>query len=227
MLVLDSVKVGKIVAYDTDGYPESDDHADPDLDADRPGWPKVVGILSITFASLSLFCGLAGSGFALASEPILAALMGSQRGDAPPPPFSPPMDAILVVSIGLSLALNILLLVAGVRTLRRSPNGRSLHLIYVLAAVVSTGFGVYAQLHGQMRQERAMDAWLEQHSDTQFGQAIGEQVEQQRAGSGVTTLLSIGVGMAVGLAWPAFCGFWFGPMGKKPDATPERDATDD
>ncbi len=204
--------------YDADGYLVTDDHADPELEADRPGWPKVVGILSIVFASLSLFCGVVGSGLAFASEPIMEAVMGPQLGDAPPPPFSPPVDAILMVSIALSLGLNILLVVAGVQTLRRLANGRSLHIVYALAAVLATGFGVYAQLHGQVEQEKAMDAWLEQHGDTEFGEAIREQVEQQRAGSGVTGLLGIGAGLVVGLAWPLFCMVWFGPMGKQPDA---------
>ncbi len=208
--------------HNTDEHLDADPYQDdPDLlEAERPGWPKVVGILSIIFASLSLFCGVVGTGMAFASEPIMTAFMGAQLGDTPPPPFSPPPDAIFIVSVVISLSLNLLLLIAGIQTIRRRANGRSLHLVYALFGVLATGYSVYAQMHGQVAQQQAMDAWLEQHGETDFGKQIAQQVDQQRASQGVTSLIGIGVGLVIGLAWPLFCLLWFGPMGKQPDALP-------
>ena len=200
---------------DLDPITENDDLG---LLDDRPGWPKPVGVVSIIFAVLALTCGVLGTGFVFASEPIMASLMGAQLGDVPPPPQTPPPDAIFIASAVAAFALNGLLLFAGVGLLRRRYTVRKLFLAYALFGLIAAGFGVYAQMHGQLQQTKAMDAWVEEHGEkNEVTEAIAAQWEGQKQAAGLTSLIGLGVGIVIGTAWPLFCGIWFGAVKAKPE----------
>lgn len=176
-----------------------------------PGWPKVVGILSLIFGILAITCGLGGVGMLIASDQLLGGMMGSQLPEGtPPPPMAPPLDAVMIASTVVSLFVNGVLIVAGASLLRRRASGRSLHLVYALIAVVSAFIGTYAGYNGQQQQAQALEVWLEDHGDTELGQAIAQQQAQQAGMQQTFQYAGLAFGLGLTLAWPVFCIIWFG-----------------
>jgi len=196
--------------HDLDPISEDDD---VELLDDRPGWPKPVGILSIVFASLALTCGILGTGMVFASDTLMNAAMGGQLDGAPPPPQAPPADAVFIASVVMSIAMNILLLIAGIGLLRRWYGVRKLFLVYAVAGLIGGGFAVYAQLHGQVKQTQAMERWIDQHGDTNdVTRAISDQYQAQQSSAATMSLVGIVAGIVIGGAWPVFCAVWFGAV---------------
>ncbi|MEM1186270.1 MAG: hypothetical protein AAGI53_14865 [Planctomycetota bacterium] len=196
-----------------DTHVQSDEVNDFELLDDRPGWPKTIGIISIVFASLALTCGVLGTGAAVASGSLIGSAMGGQLDGAPPPPFSPPVDAIFVASVVFGLGLNVLLLIAGIGCVKRNYSSRKLFLVYALAGIIVGGFGAYASLHGQVEQQKALDAWAADHGDTNDAtRQMAEQIELQKASSGPTAYIGAGVSLVISGAWPLFCVIWFGAV---------------
>ena len=187
-------------------------------DRPAPGWPKVVGILSTIFGILAITCGVGGVALMFASDKILSGVMGSQLPDGvPPPPMAPSLDAIMIASATFGLIVNVILILAGISLIRRKPSGRSLHLVYALLAVVTGFFSTYAGFQGSMKQQQALEAWIEQHGDTDFGKQIKNQQAQQAGMQQTIRVAGTAVGLAVALAWPTFCIVWFGMVKRDAD----------
>ena len=109
--------------------------------------------------------------------------------------------------------MNVLLLVAAAGLLKRRYAVRKLFLAYALIGLITAGFSVYAQLHGQGKQQAAMEAWVEEHGEkNEMTIALSRQFEQQKQAAGVSTLVGIGISLGLGGAWPLFCAFWFGAI---------------
>ncbi|GJM19653.1 MAG: hypothetical protein DHS20C14_18660 [Phycisphaeraceae bacterium] len=178
--------------------PTEFDPADPELFVEAPKWPKVVGILSVVFGSISVFCG--GVGIALAPLGVSMA-EGQLNGDPPPPNMViAPID---MVSQGVGFLINILLIIAGSTLLMRKPAARALHLLYGVAFLFAAGLGIWAQ----MKKQAAMDAYAQQY----------DNIYAQQHGQAGSLALIIGVVMMVAfLCWPAFCLVWFGLTKTKP-----------
>jgi len=106
-------------------------------------WPLVIGILSIVLASLGIVC-----------TPVSVVMNQfnpqSQRMMAGMPPW---FGTYQIVSGVVGVCVAILLLVAGIQTLRRQPSGRTLHITYgalaMLLAIVGLTLSVmiFTQAH--------------------------------------------------------------------------------
>lgn len=173
-----------------------------DLDlllAEPPAWPKVVGILSIVFGSLAFFC----NGLGMAAFPFQEKLMAAaaQAQNVTPPPVmqaGPIMWAALLIAI----LVNVVLIIAGIATLARSPLGRKLHLFYALAGVIAVFFSTFVTMQAQADLNERMKTYSEQNPDSPFATKQGGPQE-------IKQLVGAAAGIGIGLAWPIFCGFWF------------------
>lgn len=166
-----------------------------------PGWPKVVGGISIGWAALGLTCagcGVAGMAFMTSGS------LPGMEGPLPPPMVPTPLTWIFML---LSFAPPILLLAAGIVTMSRKPVGRPLHLVYAVIAIVMTAVGVWFQL----QQQAAMEAWIQQNPDSPWAQ------QQNAPGAQMGQIAGLIVGIIAGFAWPIFCLVWFGLIKTKPE----------
>jgi len=179
------------------------DEFDDNLDAELPKWPKVVGILSIVWGSLTVICnGIGGAWYGFLQPMMLnMAQDNGQFTDGLPPQLLQthlPMAAMSVVGVLMS----ILLVVAGVATVGRKISGRMLHLSWagmvILLTIVSTSIGL--SLQGQIQQ------WMNDNPNTQFAQS-------QSAGNIVMTVVML----IIFMFWPVFVLVWFGLKKKTQD----------
>lgn len=173
---------------------------EPDFPAEPPVWPKVIGIISIVLASLSLVCG--GCGI---FQNIAAVAQGGSAIQAPsggtmqlPPP---PMAAIVLMVVGWFWA--ILLVVAGVQTLRRIAGGRTLHLVYAAVSVL-------------MCIANTLVTWSYVQSTVQALSADPQMAQMQGFITGVMWG-SVCFGLVLGLGYPIFLLIWFGLIKKRPE----------
>ena len=171
---------------------------EPDLLSDQPRtWPKVVGIISIVFASLGLVCGACGiiqNGSAFMSG---GANMQTPSGSMQLPPPS----LISLVLQGFGWFWSIVLLVAGITTLRRRPIGRILHLVYAAVSVVLT---VVSTAVAWSDLQRTLQALQQDPKIAQMG--------------GMIQAIAMGalcIGVLMGLGYPGFCLIWFGVVKKR------------
>lgn len=176
-----------------------------------PGWPKVVGVISMVMAIIALACGVLGLGFMAVGESMFAGMMAGQLPDGvPPPPTMPPLDAIMLGVSAFGVVTNVLLIAAAVMLMRRRPAGRTLHLVYAVIAVVSAFLGTYASHRAQVQQQQAMTAWIADHGDTEFGKVIADSQQQQAAMQQSLQVGGLVATAVLSLAWPVFCIIWFG-----------------
>ncbi len=183
-----------------------DDFAD-ELDlGELPGWPKVVGIVSIIFGSLSFTC----AGLGLATPLIFGGMMqGAQnqmKGGFPPIITNP--NPLIYIAGAISIAWAVLLLVSGIITILRKPAGRTLHLVWCIGAIVLFVWGISIQLHAQ----KEIADWVTAHPSSDYAKMT------QGASSHIGLIVGLVVGSIWGLAWPTFCLIWFGVVKTKPDA---------
>lgn len=173
--------------------------SDADLDAElleeTPGWPKLVGILSIVFGGLSLTCNGANFAFLPFQKGLIEPLLD---GDPPPPNMD--LSPAMLAGGGLGLAWNALLVFAGVALLLRKPIARTTHLIYAVLSVPLTAFGLWMF----MSMQADMAEWLKENPDNQFAQ-------QQAQGGPIGLIIGL-VFIVLSLGWPAFCAVWFGAI---------------
>lgn len=169
---------------------------DDDLLAEPPMWPKVVGIISIIFASIGLLCG----GCGLAMMPAIGKMMASSAQN-----FElPPIYQFSLVGLGLSL-LGIahagLLMGAGISTILRKPVGRKLHLIYAGLAFPMVLIGMLYQ----WKMHVDTTAWAQQADpNNPFAQ------QALAPGAKIGAIVGFAFGLVLGLSWPIFTLIWFG-----------------
>ncbi|MFG0307053.1 MAG: hypothetical protein ACF8Q5_12655 [Phycisphaerales bacterium JB040] len=186
----------------SDAHTQFDPNAD-ELFVDPPGWPKVIGILSIVFGSISVFCGGIGAAFL----PFQAGMIEGQLNGAPPPPSVEP-NAITLGLLAASIAINILLVVAGSMLVLRKPAARMAHLLYVLLFLPVVIFGSINTLNVQ----KATEEWAQQYPDNPIAQSTLQQMDM-----GVNMgLIGAVANLLIGLAWPLFCVIWFGFVKTRP-----------
>ena len=178
--------------------------SDFDIPSTPPAWPKVVGIISIVWASLGIVCNICGA----AGQ----AMQGAIIGMVPPEQQEQMRQQMAAQSTPLTTALYIfgalvavLLLAAGITTVQRKPLGRVLHLAYgaigVLMTIVGTAITI-SVLNAQVAQLQADPSTPPQQlQGMQFGMYFG-----------------VVFGACFGLAYPLFCLVWFGMLGKRPEA---------
>jgi hypothetical protein len=170
---------------------------------ENPGWPKVIGILSIIFGFLGIVFGV-GS---VALMPLWTGMMEGALDGAPPPP-SMQLTPLLLGLTAAGGLLNLLLIVAGFMTIARKPAGRTAHLVYA----VLCAFSAIAVLFYQQQTQAAVLQWAKEYPDNPVAQSMTSGA--QAAGQ----LIGLIIGMAIGLAWPVFCIIWFGMVKRHADS---------
>lgn len=178
--------------------------SDFDMHAPLPGWPKVVGIISIVWASLGMLCNTCG---------VLGQAMQGAVVNMVPPEQQEQMKAqmqagqspLVILSYVIGVVASILLLVAGIQTLRRNASGRMLHLAW---AVISLLLAIFGGIVGWQQMNTNLAHTLQ--NDPNAAQAQG-------AATGIAYVM-FGCIMVLTLIWPVFCVVWFGMKGKRPEA---------
>ena len=100
----------------------------------------------------------------------------------------------------VSMAHALLLMAAGILTLRRSMTGRILHLVYALTSFVLLAFGLWLHLKTQAETKD----WAVQNPDNPFAKAMTQP------GSEIGNTIGVGAMIVLGTLWPLFCLVWFG-----------------
>lgn len=167
---------------------------DPVMMSEPPGWPKVVGILCIVWGGFWLLCGGCG----------LAALPMQEWGMAQNPEMKkllPIPEALKpgMMQMGLmafGMLLDVLVIAAGIATIKRSASARAMCLGYAgLAFVVSV-----AAMGAAIYQTGLAQEWLKANPGSEWKKFINPQGN-----------LLIAVGLTVvTLSFPGFLAVWFG-----------------
>jgi hypothetical protein len=163
-----------------------------DLPNEPASWPKVIGIISIVWGSIGLLCGICGIGGLLFSGAIVNIVPPEQQ-EQMRAQMAAQQSPIMFVHYGIGFLLAILLLIAGIQTLRREPLGRTLHLAYGVLGTLSALFGAFL-------------GWGVIHA--QGAQLVGNAQQQQMQQMG--SYFGLAFGVCFGLAYPVFCLIWFG-----------------
>ncbi len=167
-----------------------------DLPPEPAGWPKVVGVISIVWASIGMLCGMCGVA-GLAMMPQFMSQMEQQLG--PMPDIMKPTPLMLGVA-ALGFIPPVILLIAGIMTVMRRPAGRSLHLLYAVIGLVLGVIGIGIQLKHQLD----LMEWARQNQDSKWAQQAGSPFG----------FVGLGFGAILSFAWPVFCLIWFGIVKK-------------
>jgi hypothetical protein len=165
-----------------------------------PRWPRVVGTISIVWAALSLTCGGLGLVYFMAM-PWLLKMAEDKLGPAPSVMY--PAGPIWVVT-GIGLIWSVLLLTAGVLTVRRNAGGRPLHLFWALSGCVLTGVSLYFNYKWQS----GIAAWAAENPGSGWAKQAG----------GGRGMIGLAIGVVLGFWWPVFCAVWFGVFKTRADA---------
>ena len=182
------------------GFPPSEPPMDELALHEPPGWPKVVGVISIVWGSFWTLCG--GCGLAwLAMMPQFMKGAEQQMGGPMPDVMRP--GPLQMAASAIGMLGPILLIVAGIMTASRKPAGRSLHVVYavfsIVMVIISTVLGI--------RQQIAIKAWATANSADKWAQQADSPIGM------VIMVLMLGVAAA----WPVFCLCWFGLAKKRPE----------
>ncbi len=173
------------------------------LFAEPPKWPKVVGVLSITFGSIAVLCGA----LMTASIPFFGSMMEPMlEGDPLPPTMQ--VTAIDWASTGCSMLANILLIVGGVSLVTLKPAARGIHLLYAVLLIVA----IVLYMVSAMGKIEDLRVWAETYNNQ-----MAEGVRQQfQAGGSVSQMIGPVVVSVISVCWPIFCLVWFGISKTKP-----------
>jgi hypothetical protein len=164
-----------------------------DLEDFRPSpkWPKVIGIISIAWASLGLVCGGCGVLFTQFG----AGMVPPEMKDQMPPMTMIPMQwAQMLLSVVLSFAL----IVAGGMLIARKPLGRTLHIWIAIASLLLLPFFVYIQSQVNARN---MD-WARDNPTVPAAKAMLD-------GGNPGQIIGYALAIVLGSAYPIFLLIWF------------------
>lgn len=165
------------------------------IDLAPTSWPKVIGIISIAWASLGLSCLACGMTMQLAFGP---SMLPPELRDNPPPSMK--FGVMQVIQTVISLVLSGILLAAGIQTMRRSVAGRTLHLLWALLSMLGLVWGLYAAWRGQQE----MMVWAKDNPSN--------PIAQQTLKGGPVGMVIAGVMITFFAIWPVFCLIWFGAI---------------
>lgn len=172
--------------------PPTSQSVPPYVHTEAPRWPSVVGTISIVWASLNLACG----GCGLLSPVLMGSFVASAEARmGPMPEVMKPGVAQLAMGV-VTLLWAIMLLVAGIMLTLRRPAARPLHLVYAIGSIVISVAGTVATILVQQQ----VSEWVAANPDNAWAANHNPSM----------MWVSLGVGIVLGLAWPAFCLIWFG-----------------
>lgn len=186
-----------------DDYQDIEPGAEADDWREPPKWPKVVGIISIVWAVLGIVCnGLGAVGTMMTPRLMkMAEGQGQMEGGFPPQMTSINMLAVVLTVAGALTAVGLLL--AGIFTVNRRPQGRPLHLLVAVVSLVL----VVCSIGLQWQNMTAIGEWVRANPGATFSQNY----------SPTGSLVGMAFGIVLGCAWPVFCLIWFGALKKRPE----------
>lgn len=183
---------------DYDGYDASQaEFVEPPL------WPKVIGIVCISFAGLGLCCG----GVGLAMAPLSAGFVEPLLEGAPPPP-SMTFGIVDYLIGGIGLVLTCVLLMGGIMLVGRRPIGRTLVLLYSVPAI---GVNIWSMVN-TMNKQAADKQWMRDYPNNQFAQGMANN-----PGQDIGVFISIGLMLILGVGFPLFMFVWFAAIKTRPE----------
>lgn len=155
-------------------------------------WPKIVGIISIVWASLGLLGGICGVVALVALPAFIAKQPGFDPANMPPSMVFGPLKLVLIVA---GIGLSVLLMFAGIATVTRRDVGRQAHLAYAATGLMFLVLQVYSQLTDISE----MKVWIANNPANPVAK-------------GGTGGMYFGLVFAVvlGVIWPGFLLIWFG-----------------
>lgn len=159
-------------------------------------WPRVIGIVSIVWGTLTLTCagcGVLGIAFNAAGL--------NPASSQPNPPPTAVISGQMVVQVVTGLSTALLLLVAAIFTLRRSIVGRTLHLVWSVLSLLLFPLSlwlIYTQ-HVQTQQ------WMRDNAHTPEAKAMAAFTS---ADSDVSFYVQAGLA-SIFLLYPIFVLVWF------------------
>jgi len=179
---------------------------------DLPGWVKPVGIISLVWGAIGLFCGVIGIGGSILMQQFQQSASNQMQGGFPDVLLNPPASAQAAQAAGI--VWTIYLIVCGALLLGRKTVARPMLIVYALGGILLTLWGVYEQLQVQI----AIRQWVADNPDSDFARASGQS-------GAMGAFVGLAVGIVLGLAWPLFCLVWFGLVKRKAtDITGEGEA---
>ncbi len=156
-----------------------------------PSWPKVIGIISISWACIGLICSVCGG-----VQIVTGGMKQPGLEDMPNIAASP----LSIISLLIGVVVAVLLLIAGVLLVQRKPIAKPLHVVYGVVGLGSLLLAVVAQFQGLAVFEQYL---LDNAQKPEIQQMMKVPIMTiQRA-----IVISIDVVFAI---YPVFCIFWFG-----------------
>jgi hypothetical protein len=171
-----------------------------DLPPELPGWPKVVGILSICIGGFWLLCG--GCGLAQVFVGGMFQPPPEVLAKMPPPELTKPGLGPMVMLVA-GMGMSTLLLVAGILTVRRGPVGRILHLVYASISIPMMAVSMFLHFQHQV----PIQKWISENPDHP---GLKQAQMIVTIGTGVAVVLT-----ALNLAYVVFLLIWFGAVKRK------------
>lgn len=188
-------------------FPDALEPVQPEF-TEPPKWPKVIGIISVVWGVVNIGCLGCGL-FGMFTPVIFGKAMAEQFPDGMPPQMTQGPSVSMLALFISGFALVALLIAAGATLLMRKYVSRHLHLVWVALAVLSAFWSAYLNI-GQSQQTKQ---WLRDNPNTKFAQAQA----QSASFAGIAEIAGWGIGLAIGLGYPIFCGVWFGMVKKNPE----------
>ena len=164
-----------------------------------PSWPKVVGIVSICWSSLGIFC----TGCGVAGLLMLPQFMSKAEEQLGPMPDVMKPNFVQMIFAGIGIIPVAILMVAGILTVRRSKAGAIAHLLYggvgLITGLIGTAYGIMHQLE--------LQTWGQQNASSKWAQQAGSPAGW----------IGLVVAALIGIAYPLFCLVWFGLIKRNAD----------
>ncbi len=184
-------------------YDQGADTHDHDDWSEPPKWPKVVGIISIVWGVLGIVCNGFGIVGTVLGPRFITMAEGQEGFEGGFPPSMTQVNMLILGISVVSVLVGIALLMAGIFTVNRRPQGRTLHLGVAVASLIILVLAIGYQWHNMSQ----IGEWVTANPDASFSQTY----------SPIGSMIGMAVGVVIGGAWPVFCLIWFGALKKRPE----------
>jgi len=185
-------------------------YGEPDFGTEPAAWPKVVGIISIVWASLGLICNGCTAVSALVQPMIINMVPPEQQQQMQQQMAGQNVVFNIVIGV-IGIILSVLLLYAGIQTLRYRWAGRMLHLAWAVLAVI---IGIVGSIIGFGMMKDQVAAQMQQ---IQNDPNMAAQAQQMQGGIEAFAYVIFGCTVLFSLAYPVFILIWFGLIKTRPE----------
>lgn len=199
----------------------------------RTVWPKVIGIISIVIAGLGMLCGTCNTISGIAGRAMVPFMRGmfkmpmatSRPTTGPTMPIDPkaaadmmdkllegmtPLYTIQAITSFVGLLAAILLLVGGIKLIRRRRCAQTLHLVYAILGIISVCVAIALHSYSMSIMTDTMGGLPFGEMDPGMDPAMGEQMSNlMRAQFSMMSVFGAIMIGATGLPYPVFLLVWF------------------